>query len=54
MRATVTLRDWTYVTLVAAALLTYAASLASKALAAPDAAVHACVFSDASTKTKVN
>jgi hypothetical protein len=45
MRATVTFRDWTYVTLVAVALVTYAASLATKALAAHDTGVHVCAYS---------
>lgn len=53
MHTTVTIRDWTYVALVAVALVTYGASLASKALAAPDTGVRICALSDA-PKTKIN
>lgn len=53
MPTTVTIRDWAYVALVAAALVTYGASLASKALAAPDNGLRICAFSQAAT-TKAN
>jgi hypothetical protein len=53
MPTAVTLRDWVYVALVAAALVTYGASLASQALAAPDNGVRICAFSEAAD-TKAN
>lgn len=53
MHPGITVRDWAYVTLMAAALVTYGLSLASQAFAARAAnssGVHVCVLSDANVK----
>jgi hypothetical protein len=53
MHPGITIRDWTYVTLVAVALITYGLGLVSKSTAAqaPERdAVHVCVLSDANVK----
>jgi hypothetical protein len=55
MNSVVTVRDWTYVALVAIALATYGMSLISKAIAANtsgQALAHACVLS--APEAKVN
>jgi hypothetical protein len=50
MRLAIAIKDWLYVALVAAALITYALSLISKGFAAESRVADACVFSDATVK----